>query len=134
MRLLDLIFCVFKIGDLPQRLCTAAELKFYFTNFIANTRSAATFLKPNRNCNSSTWVSGCEPGWACGPGSSQPVIDFRDSQEIPARTSDCQPCCDGFFCPQGLTCMIRKCSTIFFCNNSLIASVIYFSPIYYRIM
>ncbi|KAK6156349.1 hypothetical protein DH2020_010597 [Rehmannia glutinosa] len=92
-------------GDLPQRLCTAAELKFYFTNFIANTKSKATFLKPNRNCNLTTWVSGCEPGWACSAGLTRPV-NYRDAQEIPARTSDCQPCCEGFFCPQGLTCMI----------------------------
>ncbi|KAH6760395.1 P-loop containing nucleoside triphosphate hydrolases superfamily protein [Perilla frutescens var. hirtella] len=92
-------------GDLPQRLCTAAELKFYFTNFIASARSASTFLKPNRNCNSTTWVSGCEPGWACSSGFNQPV-HFTDSQDIPARTSNCQPCCEGFFCPQGLTCMI----------------------------
>ncbi|PIA26833.1 hypothetical protein AQUCO_08700012v1 [Aquilegia coerulea] len=25
---------------------------------------------------------------------------------MPARTRDCQPCCEGFFCPYGLTCMI----------------------------
>ncbi|XP_020548789.1 ABC transporter G family member 24 isoform X1 [Sesamum indicum] len=92
-------------GDLPQRLCTAAELKFYFTNFIAKANSPATFLKPNRNCNITKWVSGCEPGWACSAGLTRPV-DFTDSREIPARTSDCQPCCEGFFCPQGLTCMI----------------------------
>ncbi|KAG8380525.1 hypothetical protein BUALT_Bualt06G0024700 [Buddleja alternifolia] len=92
-------------GELPRRLCTAAELRFYFTNFIANARSPNTFLKPNRNCNLTTWVSGCEPGWACSSGSILPV-NFTESHEIPARTSDCQPCCDGFFCPQGLTCMI----------------------------
>ncbi|XP_042001429.1 ABC transporter G family member 24-like [Salvia splendens] len=91
-------------GDLPKRLCTAAELKFYFTNFIASKKSAVSFLKPNTNCNSTTWVSGCEPGWACSSGLSQP--NFTDSQEMPARTSNCQSCCEGFFCPQGLTCMI----------------------------
>ncbi|KAL1553208.1 ABC transporter G family member 24-like [Salvia divinorum] len=92
-------------GDLAQRLCSAAELKFYFTNFIANTRSAASFLKPNRNCNSTTWVSGCEPGWACTLGTNQPPT-LTQSQQIPVRTYNCQPCCEGFFCPQGLTCMI----------------------------
>ncbi|KAA8516559.1 hypothetical protein F0562_016935 [Nyssa sinensis] len=25
---------------------------------------------------------------------------------MPARTRDSQPCCEGFFCPQGITCMI----------------------------
>ncbi|KAL7148580.1 hypothetical protein ABFS83_06G188300 [Erythranthe nasuta] len=89
-------------GDLAQRLCTAAELKFYFTNFIANTKTS--FLKPNRNCNLTAWVSGCEPGWACSAGLGQPV-DFKTHQ-VPARSFNCQPCCEGFFCPQGLTCMI----------------------------
>ncbi|KAL3838307.1 hypothetical protein ACJIZ3_022898 [Penstemon smallii] len=92
-------------GDLPQRLCTAADLRFYFSNFIANRRSSATFLQPNRNCNHTSWVSGCEPGWACSSGPNQPV-NLRESREIPERTSNCQPCCEGFFCPQGLTCMI----------------------------
>ncbi|KAK4493173.1 hypothetical protein RD792_017967 [Penstemon davidsonii] len=92
-------------GDLPQRLCTAAELKFYFSNFLANKKSKSTSSKYNRNCNLTTWVSGCEPGWACRSGLAQPV-NFKDSREIPARTSNCQPCCEGFFCPWGLTCMI----------------------------
>ncbi|XP_051119857.1 ABC transporter G family member 24-like isoform X2 [Andrographis paniculata] len=94
-------------GELPQRLCTASELKFYFTNFIANRGSPAAFLSPNRNCNLTEWISGCEPGWACSTGlPTQPVVDFRDAAEIPLRNSDCRPCCEGFFCPQGLTCMI----------------------------
>ncbi|KAL0340714.1 UNVERIFIED_CONTAM: ABC transporter G family member 24 [Sesamum radiatum] len=64
-----------------------------------------TFLNPNRNCNLTAWVSGCEPGWACSAGFNQP-LDFTESDEIPPRTDDCKPCCEGFFCPQGLTCMI----------------------------
>ncbi|KAL0358647.1 UNVERIFIED_CONTAM: ABC transporter G family member 24 [Sesamum angustifolium] len=67
-------------GDLPQRLCTAAELKFYFTNFIGTATSPKTFLNPNRNCNLTAWVSGCEPGWACSAGFKQPV-DFTDSDD-----------------------------------------------------
>ncbi|CAA2997210.1 ABC transporter G family member 24-like [Olea europaea subsp. europaea] len=98
--------CIVKTkGDLPNRLCTAADLKFYFSNFIASRGTATTYLKPNRNCNITTWVSGCEPGWACSVGLNQRV-DFTDSLEMPARTLDCQSCCEGFFCPQGLTCMI----------------------------
>ncbi|KAK4403895.1 ABC transporter G family member 28 [Sesamum angolense] len=93
-------------GDLPQRLCTAADLKFYFTNFIGTATSPKTFLNPNRNCNLTAWVSGCEPGWACSAGFNQPV-DFTESDEIPPRTDDCKPCCEGFFCPQGLICMIH---------------------------
>ncbi|GJV31494.1 ABC transporter G family member 24 [Tanacetum coccineum] len=67
--------CLLKTnGDVPQRLCNSAELKFYFG------------------------------GWACATKSTENP-DMRD-QNIPARTRDCQPCCEGFFCPSGLTCMI----------------------------
>ncbi|CAI9273407.1 unnamed protein product [Lactuca saligna] len=66
-------------GDVTQRICTAAELKFYFGGFFS--------------------------GWACATSSTDDV-DMEDSQNIPARTLNCQPCCEGFFCPNGLTCMI----------------------------
>mgnify|MGYP004715546471 CR=1 FL=1 len=67
----------------------------------------AQFLKPNRNCNLTSWVPGCEPGWACSAGSNVKV-DMKNSKYMPDRTHDSQPCCEGFFCPRGLTCMIRK--------------------------
>ncbi|XVE68841.1 hypothetical protein DITRI_Ditri09bG0102200 [Diplodiscus trichospermus] len=86
-----------------RRLCTAAEAKFYFDAFFKS--SSETTLRPNKNCNLTSWVSGCEPGWACSSGPNQQV-DLENSQVIPARTHDCQPCCEGFFCPRGLTCMI----------------------------
>ncbi|KAI3981701.1 hypothetical protein MKX01_020644 [Papaver californicum] len=93
-------------GDLPQRLCTAAELKFYFEGlFERSSTGNANFLKLNSNCNLTSWVDGCEPGWACSVGANQ-KIDMKDKQHVPSRTSDCQPCCEGFFCPQGLTCMM----------------------------
>jgi hypothetical protein len=59
-----------------------------------------------RNCNLKSWVSGCEPGWACSV-DSDVQVDIKN-EVIPARTSNCQSCCEGFFCPQGFTCMIRK--------------------------
>ncbi|KAL3520747.1 hypothetical protein ACH5RR_018896 [Cinchona calisaya] len=93
--------CITKIrGDITQRVCTAAEISAYFN-------SIQTFgvIKPNENCNRTSWVSGCEPGWACAVNSDQPV-DLKNSHDIPARTLDCQSCCAGFFCPSGLTCMI----------------------------
>lgn len=64
------------------------------------------YLKPNKNCNLTSWVSGCEPGWACSAGEEK--TDMKNSNDMPIRTEDCQPCCEGFFCPTGLTCMIRK--------------------------
>ncbi|XP_027366945.1 ABC transporter G family member 28-like [Abrus precatorius] len=91
-------------GDIAKRLCTAAEVKFYLNSLLEGSISA-NYLKPNKNCNLTSWLSGCEPGWACSVHSSQ-KIDLKDSEEIPARTSNCQACCEGFFCPHGITCMI----------------------------
>ncbi|KAI4351447.1 hypothetical protein L6164_005816 [Bauhinia variegata] len=91
-------------GDITRRLCTAAEIKFYFTSFFDRS-TTANYLKPNKNCNLTSWVSGCEPGWACSVGPSQKV-DLQNSKEIPSRTTNCHACCEGFFCPHGLTCMI----------------------------
>ncbi|KAG5080277.1 hypothetical protein JHK86_004342 [Glycine max] len=97
--------CILKTkGDITQRLCTAAEIKFYLNSLLKRS-SSANYLKPNKNCNLNSWVSGCEPGWACSVPKRQEV-DLRNSQEIPARTTDCQACCEGFFCPHGITCMI----------------------------
>uniref|UniRef100_A0A5B7AXX0 Putative ABC transporter G family member 28-like n=1 Tax=Davidia involucrata TaxID=16924 RepID=A0A5B7AXX0_DAVIN len=92
-------------GDMPQRLCTAAEIKFYFSNFFEKESESANYLKPNKNCNLTSWVPGCEPGWACRIGPNQEV-NLKNSQNIPARTLECQACCEGFFCPHGITCMI----------------------------
>lgn len=97
-------------GDLTQRLCTAAEMKFYFSSFleVVDTDSSKPHvLKPNKNCNLSSWVDGCEPGWSCSVSGNQKV-DLKNAKDTPDRTRDSQPCCAGFFCPQGLTCMIRK--------------------------
>ncbi|KAK1275523.1 ABC transporter G family member 28 [Acorus gramineus] len=92
-------------GDLMQRLCTAADIKFYFKSFYENGGKGTNYLKPNKNCNLTSWVSGCEPGWACSVGPNKKV-DLRGAKDMPARTLDCSPCCEGFFCPHGLTCMI----------------------------
>ncbi|KAK7279629.1 hypothetical protein RJT34_24684 [Clitoria ternatea] len=91
-------------GDIAKRLCTAAEVKFYLNSLLEKSISA-NYLKPNKNCNLTSWVPGCEPGWACSIHSSQKV-DLKNSEEIPARTSNCQACCEGFFCPHGITCML----------------------------
>ncbi|XP_050214446.1 ABC transporter G family member 28 [Mercurialis annua] len=92
-------------GDMIQRICTAAEIKFYFNSFFSKGSRSTHYLQPNKNCNLSSWVSGCEPGWSCSVGHGQKV-DLNNTEKIPSRTSDCAPCCEGFFCPHGLTCMI----------------------------
>ncbi|KAH1227720.1 putative white-brown complex 30 [Glycine max] len=96
--------CVKKKGDFRDRICTAAEVRYYFHGFLEQAASSTNYVKPNKNCNLTSWVSGCEPGWSCSSGKN---VDLKkDVKEIPFRTSNCQPCCEGFFCPQGLTCMI----------------------------
>ncbi|CAK7343116.1 unnamed protein product [Dovyalis caffra] len=93
-------------GDVTQRLCTAAEIKFYFSGLFGKGTTGQThYLKPNKNCNLTSWTNGCEPGWGCSTNPNQKV-DLSNLKDMPLRTHDCQPCCEGFFCPQGLTCMI----------------------------
>ncbi|XP_021908567.1 putative white-brown complex homolog protein 30 [Carica papaya] len=92
-------------GDLTLRLCTAAEIKFYFNSFIKRDGVTISHVRPNKNCNLTNWVAGCEPGWGCSADQKQHV-ELKNAKDLPLRTRDCQPCCEGFFCPQGLTCMI----------------------------
>ncbi|KAK7392479.1 hypothetical protein VNO78_20918 [Psophocarpus tetragonolobus] len=96
--------CVKKKGDFRDTICTAAEIRYYFHGFLDQGLSSSNYVKPNKNCNLTSWVSGCEPGWSCSAGKN---VDLKkDVKDIPFRTDKCQPCCEGFFCPQGLTCMI----------------------------
>ena len=95
----------FIIGDMLIRLCSVAEIKFYFNNYLANLQNGGGYAKPNKNCNISSWVSGCESGWSS---TLSPLVQQLSPNEIPARTANSEPCCEGFFCPPGLTCMIRK--------------------------
>ncbi|RDX94785.1 putative white-brown complex-like protein 30, partial [Mucuna pruriens] len=96
--------CVKKKGDFRDRICSVAEIRYYFHGFLEEGGSSTNYVKPNKNCNLTSWVSGCEPGWSCSAGNS---VDLKkDVKDIPFRTDNCQPCCEGFFCPEGLTCMI----------------------------
>ncbi|KAF7105322.1 hypothetical protein CFC21_106149 [Triticum aestivum] len=108
-----LVDCM-KKGDLPQRVCTAAELKFYFESIIR--RGKKNYVRPNKNCNLTSWIDGCEPGWGCTADAGKEV-DLRDAENFPSRTVDCQGCCPGFLCPRGLTCMI-PCPLGAYCPQS----------------
>lgn len=102
------------LGALTRRLCTSAEISFYFRSLFqkeGNTSGNNNFLKPNLNCNLSSWVSGCEPGWSCSIGEDK-KLKLQAYTEIPERNLNCRPCCEGFFCPRGLTCMMRKCPSL----------------------
>ncbi|KAL6839762.1 hypothetical protein ACP4OV_030450 [Aristida adscensionis] len=92
-------------GDLPQRLCTPQEVKFYFSSLYDRNGEKNIQLKTNVNCNISSWAPGCEPGWACAV-DPNPIPSRNDNDTIPQRTRNCQACCEGFFCPRGLTCML----------------------------
>lgn len=92
-------------GDLAQRLCTPGEVKFYFESMYNRKGEKNLFLNTNINCNRSSWVLGCEPGWGCSVGPN-PATNNNDNGDIPPRTTNCQECCEGFFCPRGLTCML----------------------------
>ncbi|XP_076884404.1 ABC transporter G family member 28-like [Bidens hawaiensis] len=95
-------------GNIAQRLCTAADIRFYVTVLSEAEKQGfktSTYVKGNKNCNLTSWVAGCEPGWGCSTAKGIDV-DLSDKDDMPFRTTDCQPCCEGFFCPTGLTCMI----------------------------
>ena len=94
-------------ADVPKRVCNAAEIKIYMLSVIDGSQKSSNYLKPNKNCNLSSWIDGCEPGWACTVPKDNKV-DMKNSKDIPDRTQECKPCCAGFFCPKGITCMIRK--------------------------
>ncbi|KAL2328579.1 hypothetical protein Fmac_022006 [Flemingia macrophylla] len=93
-------------GDITQRVCTGGEMEAYAKSFANGDKSGTKsgFLKPNKNCNMSSWVDGCEPGWGCK--ANEKVDINSNKKDIPTRSIECLPCCEGFFCPRGLTCMI----------------------------
>jgi len=94
-------------GDLVGRLCTPAEVRFYFSCLHDQKGVNNIFLNTTINCNQSSWVQGCEPGWTCSV-SPDILLSNINSSMIPPRTTNCQQCCKGFFCPRGLTCMLRE--------------------------
>ncbi|KAF8080024.1 hypothetical protein N665_0980s0008 [Sinapis alba] len=97
--------CIQKTGDdFGRRICTVAEMKFYLDAFLSKTDNSE-YLPPNGICNLTSWVPGCEPGWACSVDLNEKV-DLQNSKDFPNRTRNCMSCCEGFFCPKALTCMI----------------------------
>ncbi|TVU30561.1 hypothetical protein EJB05_22191, partial [Eragrostis curvula] len=85
-------------GLMPSMLCKQAEIELY----VKTLASSRTSARVSPNCNQNSWALGCQPGWACL------TLDDQSSNEsvIPSRAVSCRPCCPGFFCPSGLTCMM----------------------------
>lgn len=86
-------------GTVADRICKEAEITAYFKNL-----QHLDTPPPNDNCNSSSWGLACEAGWNAAITPNTVV----NSSVIPIRVTGPMPCCPGFFCPRGLSCMIRK--------------------------
>lgn len=91
-------------GNMTAMLCNKDELEVYIKSFAST--SSRSISRVSRNCNRNSWALGCQPGWACMLGD-----ESSDEGSVPSRAVNCRPCCPGFFCPRGLTCMIRKFSS-----------------------
>nr|XP_034575337.1 ABC transporter G family member 25-like isoform X2 [Setaria viridis] len=84
--------------NMAAMLCNKAEVEVYIKS-LASTSSRSS-ARVSSNCNRNSWALGCQPGWAC-------MLGGESSDEsVPSRAVNCRPCCPGFFCPLGLTCMI----------------------------
>lgn len=94
-------------GQMTAMLCGQAEIELYIES-LANASSRSN-PRISPNCNQNSWALGCQPGWACMVSGTEPS-DGPSAELVPQRAESCRPCCPGFFCPRGLTCMMRKFS------------------------
>jgi hypothetical protein len=81
-------------------LCSQSEVELY----VKTLASSRTGGRVSPNCNQNSWAPGCQPGWTCSTAEEESAY----ASGIPLRALNCRPCCPGFFCPRGLTCMMRK--------------------------
>ncbi|KAL3693457.1 hypothetical protein R1sor_007108 [Riccia sorocarpa] len=94
--------CALQLGvSFIDRVCKKSEIVFYFQQIRTIKFPGAP---PNSNCNHESWTAACEPGWSGVLDAN--VSDSAPVDVIPMRVADPQPCCPGFFCPRGLTCMM----------------------------
>ncbi|XP_057426553.1 putative white-brown complex homolog protein 30 isoform X2 [Lotus japonicus] len=92
--------CVKKKGDFRDRICTATEIRYYFHGFVEQGgASSANYAKPNKNCNLTSWVSGCEPGWSCS--AACPLGSYCPMAKLNHTTGTCDPY--SYQIPQGET-------------------------------
>lgn len=102
---------LFPSGLLHQRLCTKAEVMLYLQTL------GQSPVGPTRNCQEypGRRLKGCYPGFASFTIQDPSPMDFHQERDVPWRTDRDRPidqlaCCPGFFCPEGLACMIREFS------------------------
>ncbi|GAQ81712.1 ABC transporter G family [Klebsormidium nitens] len=112
-------------GLLHQRLCTKAEVILYL-------RTLGQFpVGPTKNCQEypGRRLKGCYPGYASFTVQDPSPMDFHQEREVPWRTDRDRPidqlaCCPGFFCPEGLACMI-PCPRGSFCPTAFLSKGAY---------
>ncbi|KAJ7563432.1 hypothetical protein O6H91_03G109900 [Diphasiastrum complanatum] len=95
--------CYYK-GSLLAGLCSQGEIMFYI-KWILDVAN----LPPSPNCNETHWSKGCDAGWASllvDTSDVNQITSTNASHYIPVRSLHDQPCCEGFFCPKGLNCMM----------------------------
>lgn len=90
---------VVSTGQMTSMICGQGEVELYVKTLARSRKS----VRVSPNCNQDSWALGCQPGWACST-----PDDKAPDESIPPRALNCRPCCPGFFCPRGLTCMMRK--------------------------
>ncbi|KAJ1295422.1 hypothetical protein BS78_01G222700 [Paspalum vaginatum] len=88
-------------GEMVAMLCGKPEIELYIKSLASTSSRSNPRISPN--CNQNSWALGCQPGWAC---MTDVVPSNSSGESIPPRAARCRPCCPGFFCPRGLTCMI----------------------------
>ncbi|KAH7441774.1 hypothetical protein KP509_03G054000 [Ceratopteris richardii] len=93
-----------------DRVCSSVEIKAYIDSLVDLIESGSSGRPiSNVNCNGSEWSQACEAGWSSilSVPMKQTSDLFANITTIPLRNgSSSAPCCEGFFCPRGLSCMI----------------------------
>ncbi|KAK2658095.1 hypothetical protein Ddye_011147 [Dipteronia dyeriana] len=100
-----------RLSNLTGRLMDdlQSQMGFCIKNVRADWKGAFDFIENLdflTNCIKKT------KGWGC---SADKKVDIKNAKDMPSGTRNCQPCCEGFFCPRGLPCMIRNLSIRFYC-------------------
>lgn len=85
-------------------MCDKAEIELYLSSL-----GSKSIVRISRDCNQFSWAPGCQSGWACSTPDANSFANNSFENPVPSRAENCRPCCPGFFCPHGLTCMMRKC-------------------------
>uniref|UniRef100_J3N2Y8 ABC transporter domain-containing protein n=1 Tax=Oryza brachyantha TaxID=4533 RepID=J3N2Y8_ORYBR len=83
-------------GEMTGMLCEKADIEIYVKSL-----GKKPSTRVSKNCDQNSWALGCQPGWACSRQDAN-----SSSGVVPSSAVNCRPCCPGFFCPRGLTCMI----------------------------